>query len=244
MQRGKKIAAAVVMLGLGLGTAMLFRRADAPPTSSHPVPPVPQKEALILRESHGEVLSGGSAKGAIALKPGKKQRPPRDLNDPIAAPRKRILPPPDLPAVFDRTLSGPPSDDPRGVAALAKLEALQSIAQSNNIPQGPPQLRVHRIVDGDTLARLAERFLGDANRQAEIHALNEAQLPDPNLLPIGVELKIPPRDGSPLASTSPQLSSVPLGAIAPPSLPVPSEGLPVGIESPGLVPVPVGQPHE
>jgi nucleoid-associated protein YgaU len=53
--------------------------------------------------------------------------------------------------------------------------------------------RTHRIVDGDTLAALADRYLGSADRAGEIFAANRDVLQNPSLLPIGAELKIPPR---------------------------------------------------
>jgi nucleoid-associated protein YgaU len=53
--------------------------------------------------------------------------------------------------------------------------------------------RTHTVVDGDTLASLAERFLGSADRAKEILAANRDVLTDSRLLPIGTELKIPPR---------------------------------------------------
>jgi hypothetical protein len=51
--------------------------------------------------------------------------------------------------------------------------------------------RTHRIVDGDTLESLAQRYLGSADRAAEIFAANRSVLSDPRLLPIGAELRIP-----------------------------------------------------
>ena len=50
---------------------------------------------------------------------------------------------------------------------------------------------MHKVVDGDTLATLAERYLGCADRAAEIYQLNRDRLLSPELLPIGVELRIP-----------------------------------------------------
>lgn len=58
----------------------------------------------------------------------------------------------------------------------------------------PPS--VHRVVDGDTLVSLAERFLGSADRAAAIYELNRDRLDDPDMLPIGVELRLPARDSS------------------------------------------------
>lgn len=55
-------------------------------------------------------------------------------------------------------------------------------------------LRTHVVIDGDTLARLAGRYLDDAQRAPEIYRLNCDVLSNPDLLPIGVELRIPLRE--------------------------------------------------
>jgi len=53
----------------------------------------------------------------------------------------------------------------------------------------PP--RIHRIIDGDTLPKIAQRYLRDARRSDEIFSLNRDVLSNPDLLPIGAELKVP-----------------------------------------------------
>ena len=63
--------------------------------------------------------------------------------------------------------------------------------------------RTHKIVDGDTMATLAERYLGDAERSLELYEVNRDLLPNPEVLPIGLELKIPPRQAE--AASSPNL---------------------------------------
>lgn len=58
----------------------------------------------------------------------------------------------------------------------------------------PAQIQVpqtHRIVDGDTLPRLAESYFQDAGRADEIFQLNRDRLPSFDLLPIGVEINLP-----------------------------------------------------
>ena len=55
----------------------------------------------------------------------------------------------------------------------------------------------HKIIDGDSLALLAERYLGSASRASEIFAANRNVLSQPEILPIGVELKIPRADRAP-----------------------------------------------
>ena len=62
-------------------------------------------------------------------------------------------------------------------------------------------------MDGDSLAKLAGRYLDDPRRSEEIFTLNRGVLSDPELLPIGAELKIPPRTApirnrEPVAHTS------------------------------------------
>ena len=50
---------------------------------------------------------------------------------------------------------------------------------------------VHRIRDGDTLSGLARRYLGSRDRYREIYDANRDRLKNPDLLPIGVEIRIP-----------------------------------------------------
>jgi nucleoid-associated protein YgaU len=60
-------------------------------------------------------------------------------------------------------------------------------------PSTKPHKR-HTIHDGDTLESLAVRYLGDSQRAAEILELNRNVLSDPELLPIGMTIVIPPAE--------------------------------------------------
>jgi hypothetical protein len=53
--------------------------------------------------------------------------------------------------------------------------------------------RTHVVSDGDSLDKLAGLYLDDPQRSSEIFALNRELLTNPDLLPIGMELKIPER---------------------------------------------------
>jgi nucleoid-associated protein YgaU len=53
--------------------------------------------------------------------------------------------------------------------------------------------RTHVVIDGDSLARLAGRYLDDPRRSGEIFEANRRVLNDSDLLPIGAELVIPDR---------------------------------------------------
>ena len=63
---------------------------------------------------------------------------------------------------------------------------------------------MHVIVDGDTLARLAGRYLDDPRRSGEIFEANRAVLADPELLPIGAELVIPDKRAVARSAPGPQ----------------------------------------
>lgn len=80
-------------------------------------------------------------------------------------------------------------------------------------------MRIHILVDGDSLAKLADRYLDDPELSDEIFRLNRDVLDDPELLPIGVELRIPDRQ----AVENRQAASLPIvqttGTRAPVRLP-------------------------
>jgi nucleoid-associated protein YgaU len=52
-------------------------------------------------------------------------------------------------------------------------------------------VRMHRVVNGDTLPKLARTYLGDADLYLVIYEANRRVLWSPYILPIGVELRIP-----------------------------------------------------
>jgi nucleoid-associated protein YgaU len=68
------------------------------------------------------------------------------------------------------------------------------ITPSPLIPaEGEPSPPVHIIHEGDSLARLAGRYLGDESRALELFDLNRDVLDNPHVLPLGVELRISPQ---------------------------------------------------
>jgi nucleoid-associated protein YgaU len=86
-------------------------------------------------------------------------------------------------------------------ADVGRLQITQSAGPENaqrrmpTVPSPPRESappRTHTIVDGDSLQKLAKRYLNDAGRIDEIFAANRGLLTSPDLLPIGAELTIPP----------------------------------------------------
>ena len=58
-------------------------------------------------------------------------------------------------------------------------------------PKRRRRLKTHRIVDGDSLHALAEKYLGSSERHLEIFELNRDLLARPDILPLGREILIP-----------------------------------------------------
>jgi nucleoid-associated protein YgaU len=89
--------------------------------------------------------------------------------------------------------AGPSFDEPVGTA-----DAGRPVYATDAITAAPGELdaagaayRVHVIHNGDTLERLAERYLGDGARALEIFDLNRDVLDNPHVLRLGAEIKVP-----------------------------------------------------
>jgi nucleoid-associated protein YgaU len=101
---------------------------------------------------------------------------------PEIAPLDRGEPPPPLARSF-------PGDDSTVASRWGAMLGLTPVTRA----RPDAATRRHRVADGDTLRRLAQRYLGSADRFTEIYEANRQLLPNPEVLPIGVELSIPPR---------------------------------------------------
>lgn len=113
--------------------------------------------------------------------------------------------PPELPEMYHPLIEGaaprsappsqppsvqPPSVQPQTPRSLQLEEPRVRIRAEEPAPA--PRTRTHRIADGDTLARIAQRYWNDATLAEALYAANRDRLSSPDPLPIGVELRIPP----------------------------------------------------
>ena len=73
--------------------------------------------------------------------------------------------------------------------AYADLTADLSVDSSLPVPAAAP--RLHEVVAGDTLSKIAKQFYGDASKYPKIFEANRDQLKDPDLIKPGQKLKIP-----------------------------------------------------
>lgn len=58
-------------------------------------------------------------------------------------------------------------------------------------PSTKPSVRLHKVIDGDTLEKLAQRYMGDGRQTEAIFQANRQILIRRDLLPIGMTLTIP-----------------------------------------------------
>lgn len=122
--------------------------------------------------------------------------------------------PPDVAREFPATEHPPPPVD--SVPTIHRPAELTTARRDGEEGDGDGP-RVHRLRDGDTLGKLARRFLGDAERWPEIFQFNRDVLKEPEVLPIGVVIRIPPRQATtPAAATQTSASpAAPLTTLVP-----------------------------
>ena len=99
---------------------------------------------------------------------------------------------PNLPADYQPDLAM--GKDPAAHPAYTTVGPTAEHGLSESETAWPSEV-VHIVQNGDTLDKLAQRYLKDAGRALEIFDLNRDQLTNPHLLPIGAKLRIPVAPG-------------------------------------------------
>jgi LysM repeat protein len=196
LDRRSKISIACGFLMGATGLAMFFRQE---PTGGVPSLPATFDRLVLPEREESRIPTGPALVGpnAPAPPPVLRPMPPPDASaGPVSAPMPSVPPPPELPQRYP----GQPRSAWGTSIALGLLRAG---------PSAEPMTR-HKIHDGDTLPALAQRFLGTAERAGEIFQANRDVLNRPDLLPIGLELKIPPRESPVTTMPGPQRRLVPL----------------------------------
>src|SRR5262245_40612001 len=202
-----RVFAVVGVLGAGLGLASLFQRTPEPATL------VGQPRWAVRPDAPQVVL--GPAKSVFGLAP----PGPSDIAPPTVAMTEGTLsgpgsadpfePPPMLPlrSPIGNASSRPASREPfMPSIADAPSRQLSRDLPAQDIDRRDAAATIkHRIVDGDTLESLAERYLQDRARWSDIFHHNRDQLTAPGALPIGVELRIPSRDAAAFLPSEPPM---------------------------------------
>jgi nucleoid-associated protein YgaU len=184
--RAKRILLAAGVVLAGVVTALPFRQ--SPPPHVIQRAPAVTPLALTLRKPDAPLELAPRIEASPASERDDVSDTTTDTKsrDPRTADLSNLAPPPALPVSFQPSTASTPTSD-------WKPESL-TIA-----PRTPPKPRPYRLRDGDTLEKIAERLLGDPTRAAEIFQSNRDLLDRPDLLPVGVVIKLPPR---PLAESA------------------------------------------
>jgi nucleoid-associated protein YgaU len=169
MDPALKVAMALCVLLGGVCSALMFRR-DAPRPGLHGRAAA-QQLRIRSRQAPAQVVAAPGGHGTLPT-----ERPAIVVKplDSRASP---------VPLAAKHSEADPPASSPWRPSMDAMLPLKETA-------------RTHRIIDGDTLEGLAQRYLGSAARAGELLNANRNVLADPNLLPIGVELRIPLTDVS------------------------------------------------
>ncbi|MGL4514331.1 MAG: LysM peptidoglycan-binding domain-containing protein [Lacipirellulaceae bacterium] len=236
------------------------------PMASAPVEPAPAEPAAFA-PALAAPLAGPSVPDAGAPSWWDTASPPTLAADDAASP----APAPGWLAARDASIANAPASLPPMVApapvepAAGWFDAAERVA--GYPPTGAPETNLgrvehalgrsfdvaprpsggtHVVTDGDTLARLAERYLGDAARAGELFELNRDRLTSPELLPIGLVLKTPPRDGAVSGDGAATFAPAPFATVSAPLPITPATGFAsAGSAAPVERPLtPVGEPAQ
>jgi len=209
-----KTAIAALLLGVGIISAVTFRRPEnVPPPATLPV--------------EADATSAPSGEGGASEPAGPRSHLVGriDLLDAADAPHvdgassvaahdaSETSEPPAMSSRFlDAGLSFSPWDGTGPVGPTDRAPRPVVSAQEDKQPT------THTIRDGDTLDGIAEQYFGDRDRVRELYEANRDVLHGPDLLPIGVELRIPSLE---------ELSSEPANAVhePPPMVAIPRGAL-------------------
>jgi nucleoid-associated protein YgaU len=209
VDRKPKLIAAGAVLTVGVGLAMLFRRTES--QVALPAAPENPLTAALAPLAPAPVVTPTSPS---AVTPTVTPTPLDGQRSPVApVPATNVgltagagLPISAAPLTLTPTPPAAIADSPVGTQALTTLPtanasggrpvyATVGVADAPTSDATASTYQIHVVHEGDSLERIAERYLTDGGRSLELFDLNRDVLDNPHLLPIGAELKIPVEAG-------------------------------------------------
>jgi nucleoid-associated protein YgaU len=154
-------------------------------------PPPPAREVKKHVVAEGDTLSSLAEQylGDRSLWPRIKEANP-DLTNPdvLLVGQTLVIPPKEGPLPV--TEAAKPAPGGKTSASTSKPTGEKKKAgEAETKPKGKPHTYV--VAKGDSLASIARSMLKDAKRWREIYELNKSKIPNPDALPVGLELKLP-----------------------------------------------------
>jgi nucleoid-associated protein YgaU len=185
VSRKQKLFAAGAVLATGFAIALLFRR-EPEPRSSAPTPALAASAAQSVNvpSSASPLVSTGRDMLAGQFSPLQPLSASNAGSVSTSHDGRVALPVVDTPPI---EVAGIGASPPQPTVMTTVGDAPSSVA----VDSAAPTFRIHVVHNGDTLERLADRYLGDGGRALELFDLNRDLLENPHLLPIGAQLRIP-----------------------------------------------------
>lgn len=196
MRRFGRISLAAVVLAGGVLGAALLRTSDPPAQRApRPRPSIDERAVVHAEAAEAHLLDRvepvGLGADAASLTP--IGAAANSASAPAASPQPGLgqfvswatgSPGPDADLPTELTRPYPEAIEPEG--------RVQSVSHAPGGDAGPAATTTlfHEVRDGDTLAQLAQRYLGHSDRYAEIFETNRDLLTHPDVLPLGAKLKI------------------------------------------------------
>jgi nucleoid-associated protein YgaU len=192
MAWGRRVTSALAVFGVGTIAALPFYHPPSPVESSAVKAPVAHVSesppSVALQIPANEMEATATEPDAKTIAPSSTSRAP----GPVAkqSSLERDIEPPIISNEFPSSNQHVPQTSSNPIKINPRPNQPRSAADSESHGDGP---RVHRIRDGDTLRRLAERYLKNGDRWIEILDANRSVLRDPDVLPVGKVITIPER---------------------------------------------------
>jgi nucleoid-associated protein YgaU len=152
-----------------------------------PVAPPPASAA-----SANHAAAGSSRDASATARPGEGEAPHGGSGMPWA--EGWVTPTPPLGPAYRSALMAPPPPllDEAPVAPRRAAVFTGFMTRPAAVPAEGGTPPTYRVRDGDDLASIATRFYGHPSAASRLWAANRDRLVDPALLPIGIELRLPP----------------------------------------------------
>ncbi len=195
MSRAKKLFVVSLVLTLGIGLAWPFRSVapEFAPTEPSNASFMPIGEA-VTQQTRLAPLPERSARATPTSERHVAAKMASTGDEAVVAPAPVGLDVENHPALANHSLKGPTTGPVPDRPAEFVRDARPAYTTGSPAPTEEsawPEEVVHIVRNGDTLEKLAQRYLGDEGRALELFDLNREQLSNPHLLPIGAELRIP-----------------------------------------------------
>jgi len=204
ISRTKKIVLASLVLITGIAVAWPFRKTGEQAATIQPAPGDDWSSQMAASHPAADPVSDGprpvgtsawhiTARKAAISSPSSRSQPPQPITEFDLSNHPALQNPP-LPETLDLKPTSPllPVTQPTEQHARPSYAvASQGPFASGDDPAARQSELIYTVRNGDTLEKLAQRYLDDAGRALEIFDLNRDQLTNPYLLPIGAQLQIP-----------------------------------------------------